>query len=433
MWDLASMNALRSISTPHDYALTLALSPDGKTLVTAMEHEITSAEDKRLLKVGWRKEDVLRLWDVDTGEEKGQLGKGTHSWHLTYSPDGGRLASVQIYTDGIRIWEAKTGAVNIDLKHGPGTRVGQSVACFSPDGKLLASGGWDAVVWLWDTHSGKPIRPLRGHQEAIRTVVFSPEGTTLLSGGDDDTLRLWDVATGKLLHELVGHHAAVTAAAFSPDGKRIASASEDTTLLIWDVPALSRLVRPPPTPLSEEELQCLWTDLGSEWDAVRQRSIRRVMTAPKATVGFLRQRLKPDLPREDRLARLLADLDSDSFAVRESASRELASKGKSVEPLLRRVLGEVLSPEKRRRVQELLEAFPRTPRPFRGMTEQERRLVHVAIMLDRIGTPDALDLLQYLAHAPELPAILDNRSLWDRDVHEVKAVLARLANRPAKP
>ena len=323
--------------------------------------------------------------------------------------------------------------MNIDLKHGPGTRVGQSVACFSPDGKLLASGGWDAVVWLWDTHSGKPIRPLRGHQEAIRTVVFSPEGTTLLSGGDDDTLRLWDVATGKLLHELVGHHAAVTAAAFSPDGKRIASASEDTTLLIWDVPALSRLVRPPPTPLSEEELQCLWTDLGSEWDAVRQRSIRRVMTAPEGDCRLLAATL--ETRSSARIGSRVSWPTSTAIRSRcaESASRELASKGKSVEPLLRRVLGEVLSPEKRRRVQELLEAFPRTPRPFRGMTEQERRLVHVAIMLDRIGTPDALDLLQYLAHAPELPAILDNRSLWDRDVHEVKAVLARLANRPAKP
>src|SRR5438105_4259052 len=71
----------------------------------------------------------------------------------------------------------------------------------APDGKALASGGYDKhggelAIHLWD-FTGKEIRALKGHQLAILSVCFAPDGKTLASGGRDRTIRLWDVATGK--------------------------------------------------------------------------------------------------------------------------------------------------------------------------------------------------------------------------------------------
>jgi hypothetical protein len=223
----------------------------------------------------------------------------------------------------------------------------------------------------------------------------------------------------------------VQAAAFSPDGKRIASASADSTILIWDVPGLSTPVQATAPPLSEEELYDLWIDLGASGPS--QHAIRRLAAAPQSAVPFLKQRLQPDLPRDGRIARLLADLDSEEFAVREKASRELARMGKSVESALRAALGEKPSVEKRRRVQALLKALPRPQRPYRGLAPEERRLLCVAILLDRIGTADALDLLRYLTDANDLQTIVDDRSVIGRETIAVKAALARLAKRPAKP
>jgi WD40 repeat protein len=432
LWDLAAMKAVRSFSVPQDHALTLALSPDGKTLVTREERVEEFVDERGEPKFSKSRQAGLRVWDVGTGKEQRQLCKGIYPEHLAYSPDGTRLAVLQRSPDGIRIWDVKQGSVSVDLKGEKGISwSGQSVVSFSPDGKLLASGHGDNSVWLWDAHLGKPVRQLRGHQNSVRAVVFSPDGKTLLSASDDETLRLWDVSTGKLLHELIGHQGAVLTAAFSPDGKRIASASADTTILIWDVPRLSTLVRPPPPPLSEEELHGLWIDLGAEGPS--RHAIRRLAAAPKSAVPFLKQRLQPDLPREGRVARLLDDLDSDEFAVREKASRELARMGKSVELVLRRTLGEKPSVEKRRRLQALLESLPRPQRPFRGMAPEERRLLCAAILLDRIGTADALDLLRYLADATDLQTIVDDRSVHGWETNAVKAALARLAKRPAKP
>jgi hypothetical protein len=76
---------------------------------------------------------------------------------------------------------------------------GVSGIAFSPDGKLLASAGYDKTVRLWDVDTGKPHgEPLKGHTNWVLDVAFSPgDGELLASASTDSTVRLWDVATGK--------------------------------------------------------------------------------------------------------------------------------------------------------------------------------------------------------------------------------------------
>jgi Caspase domain/WD domain, G-beta repeat len=112
---------------------------------------------------------------------------------------------------------------------------------FSPDGGLLASGGWGRPVRVRDAFTNELVRELRSAGPSIYDLAFSPDGTLLATGGRDGAVGLCEIATGKKLRSRKPGGAAVRAVAFSPDGGLVLSAHEDGVARLWDVPALGRV------------------------------------------------------------------------------------------------------------------------------------------------------------------------------------------------
>src|SRR5262249_30013688 len=112
---------------------------------------------------------------------------------------------------------------------------------YSSDHKLIASGGQDDVVRIWDLDTGKAVAALTGHDWHVLSVTFSPDGKLMASGGRDNTARIWDIASGKELLRLSHKETRpsyrgdshISALAFSPDGKRLASA-DGSRVALWD-------------------------------------------------------------------------------------------------------------------------------------------------------------------------------------------------------
>ncbi|MHC4464198.1 MAG: hypothetical protein ACYS30_22625, partial [Planctomycetota bacterium] len=118
--------------------------------------------------------------------------------------------------------------------HGDGWSGFEAGAC-SPDGRLIASGGWDATIRVWDIVRGEQLRQLRGHAEYISSLQFSPDGRYIASGSADRTVRVWDVASGETVMILRGHDGEISSLAFTLDKKQLVSGSWDGTIKIWDV------------------------------------------------------------------------------------------------------------------------------------------------------------------------------------------------------
>ena len=116
---------------------------------------------------------------------------------------------------------------------------------FSPDGKNIATASSDGTVKIWDAAAGVCILDLKVHTFWAHDVAFSRDGKRIVTAAHYSTVKIWDAVTGSHLLDLVGHRSAVISVAFSPDGKTIATGAEDAATIVWDAATGDRLLTLP--------------------------------------------------------------------------------------------------------------------------------------------------------------------------------------------
>lgn len=187
-------------------------------------------------------EGIIRLWTTESGQLRqsfaGHLGT---VWALCFSPDGTLMASGG--SDGtVRVWDVQSGR-NLTTLHAHTHSV--RGICFSPNQRLLASSSYDGAVCVWalSEEAGaeelRPLRRLTDHDGFAFTVAFSLDSALLATGGADRLIHLWDVTDSnaqkwRRLRTLKGHSHYVTGLCFHPNRAQLASSSFDGTVRVWD-------------------------------------------------------------------------------------------------------------------------------------------------------------------------------------------------------
>jgi WD40 repeat protein len=296
IWEVRSANSVTSFVAHASWLTALSFSPDGATLATAS------------------KDRTVKLWQTQGWQLLGTLkGHLSEVWDVAFLPDGQRL--VTCGKDGtLKIWsvrppeppvrfksfgsawarlEMSLDATTILCTHPNGqfslvdtATFEESVLALAPltslndavissGGRLLASGGHDGGVTIWDSAEGltvakiprvvpdrqlfskdskllavyEPTRSLsvwripeveriaafQTRAQRVSSLAFSPDGTILAAGSDDGVAEVWSLTLRRRVILAAGHKESVRAVAVTPDGKTLLTASWDATAKLWDL------------------------------------------------------------------------------------------------------------------------------------------------------------------------------------------------------
>lgn len=391
-----------------------------------------SARGDRLVAAG--DQSVLNVWNVRTGQDASRISNAPKNNtsvgsapRVAVAPDGRLVVVGSNGYDRVTgrqhshwlVYDSTTGK---ELYSVPGYVPYQGGgATFSPDGQYLALTGAGRSLTLVRAGTGKEWRHLGATRSATvsipfsgtvysgtmtpSAVAFAPDGRALAVAymgqpiygptgvvrAAQSSIEVWELAGAGRRAEFAGHHGIVHCLAFSPDGRTLASGGADAAVILWDLTGQAGAKAVTPT---GKHLDEAWAALTSADVAAAHQAMSRLYAAPTQTVTLLRQHLQPARTgaNEATIRELVSDLNSDSFAARNRATRQLRLLGPAAESALRAAQKNTPSLELRRRIDGLLAKIEAGQ-----LSSEELRAARAIELLERLGTSEARALLDTLA------------------------------------
>lgn len=263
LWNAATGEQLSVFPDQGSAVLGAALSPDGQKLAT------------------WSTDKILRLWDVNSRSVTERVtGRPTGFSMAIFSPDGNYLATsspqfpTEIWSlgekgqlrqlssitgiyqrtilnhDGTQLLTTtykQAGGYRLDLLNAadgnvirtlietsPGNPEGINSAAFSKDGQRVAVSLWNGKIRIFETGTGRELRPISDLVMTLGKAAFSPDNRRLLTITNFNIGLVRDAETNTTVADLTGHSAPLLSASFSADGRRIVTTANDNTIRIWN-------------------------------------------------------------------------------------------------------------------------------------------------------------------------------------------------------
>lgn len=211
VWEIEGGHEAAKLCGHSDGVSCVSISPDGTRLASG-------GANGRVV-----------LWSIPEGKELHRLaGHRSKVTALAFDAVGGELFSAA--ADEFKAWSVADGTEIAKLPHSEGI-VGN--AEYSPTGKDLAL-SFKEYIFLYDAKTGKNRRSLLT-PPPVSGMKFDPDGKVIAAGGSDNAIRLWDVETGNPRATLFGHESTITSLAFSRSGADVAAGAVDGTIRIWDL------------------------------------------------------------------------------------------------------------------------------------------------------------------------------------------------------
>jgi len=226
LWDLDTGEKLATLTELRAYRAGCDFSPDGRQLLTGGQ------------------QGKIRIWDFarnslsefDTGSDEDILAV------KTFGTTNFMLASVETPTWRFKLWNFATREVIHEIIPPAETRgvgIGNDI---SPQGDLALSHG-DGGLTIWNAGLGWAPTTLAAHRRAVAGAAFTPDGRIMATGGEEGLVKLWDVATHREIVRLKGHLKSVHGVAISPDGGRLATGSGGAEAVkLWDIQTHQELI-----------------------------------------------------------------------------------------------------------------------------------------------------------------------------------------------